>query len=185
MLIDNYDSFTYNIVEMLHCLNMHSIQIVYNDQISIDEAKKFDKIIISPGPATPRESGNIIDIIQALSSTHSILGICLGHQAIAEAFGANLIQLSLPHHGFQTEITTHQAHRIFNHIEMPCKVGLYHSWRVNDKEIPACLEITSYSKEGHIMSLRHRMYDVHGLQFHPESYMTSQGNIMLNNFLQA
>jgi anthranilate synthase component II len=182
LLIDNYDSFTYNIVELLRSLDLQNITVVFNNQITVLQAAKYDKIIISPGPATPIESGNIIEIIQALSPTHSILGICLGHQAIAEAFGASLIQLALPHHGYQTEIEAHKPHRIFNEIEMPCKVGLYHSWMVDASHFPACLEITSFSNDGHIMSLQHKEYDVSGIQFHPESYMTKHGKQMLGNF---
>jgi anthranilate synthase component 2 len=185
LLIDNYDSFTYNIVEQLRCLQINEIQIKKNDEIDAHKASHYDKIIISPGPATPRESGNIISIIRSLTSTHSILGICLGHQAIAEALGGKLSQLSNPLHGYQTTIKTNKSHSIFKGIDMPCKVGLYHSWYVDENHLPDCLEITSHSKEGIIMSIKHKLFDIHGVQFHPESYMTKDGLEIIKNFLGA
>ncbi len=214
LLIDNYDSFTYNIVELLRQLNVHELSIYKNDEIGIKDARHFDKIILSPGPATPSESGNMLDIIKVLSPTHSILGICLGHQAIAEAFGASLRNEPVPYHGFQTNIHIVNEHRIFRcptpvvqvkeslhatHSDLPSTknnlrtsniefrtsmhVGLYHSWTVDEKNFPSCLEITSYSNEKNIMSIRHKEYDVHGMQFHPESYMTEYGKEIMGNFL--
>jgi anthranilate synthase component II len=184
LLIDNYDSFTFNIVELLRSIGCGDLSVILNDKIDIEAASNFDKIIISPGPATPQESGNILHVIQSLASTKSILGICLGHQAIAVAFGGKLIQLNKPHHGFSTEIIHHKPHHIFNNLAMPCKVGLYHSWMVDEVNLPSNLQVTSYSKEGHVMSLRHHEFDVHGVQFHPESYMTENGKMMMKNFLK-
>ncbi len=218
LLIDNYDSFTFNIVELLRQLQVSDFTVIKNDEINSEEAGRYDKLIISPGPAIPSESGNILPIIQALSPTHPILGICLGHQAIAEAFGAKLRNEAIPYHGFQTEIRIIQEHRLFrspmsdqpfvasgqcpeNFIHTKdtdsqtntlisnikhltsLKVGLYHSWSVDETDFPACLQITSYSNEGNIMSLRHKEFDVHGVQFHPESYMTAHGKELLANFL--
>lgn len=185
LLIDNYDSFTYNIVELLRQLNYKNISIYKNDAINIKVAKQFDKIIISPGPATPKESGNILSIIKALSPTHAILGICLGHQAIAEIFGATLKNEKHPFHGFQTNLSFVKPHKIFsfNKKYQKIKVGLYHSWSVSEKDFPSCLEITSYSTEKKIMSIKHKLFDVHGVQFHPESFMTEYGKEMIAGFL--
>lgn len=189
LLIDNYDSFTFNIVEILRRLQCEHVTVVKNDQISIHDAKKFDKIIISPGPSIPTQSGNIIQIIQGLGPTHSILGICLGHQAIAEAFGAKLKNLPNPFHGFQTKLNQVLNDRVLNDLsENNAKgitIGLYHSWVVDPFEFPSSLVVTSYSSENHIMSLRHIEFDIHGLQFHPESYMTPLGRKMIENWLRG
>lgn len=185
LLIDNYDSFTYNIVELLRQLKMDDISIKRNNEVDIEQAHQFDKIIISPGPATPRESGNILEIIKALSPSRSILGICLGHQAIAEVFGARLHNMPNPYHGYQTELNLLIPHKLFAFHKDKCniKVGLYHSWVVEDNEFPDSLEITSKSTEGFIMSIKHKMFDVHGIQFHPESYMTEFGKEIIKGFL--
>lgn len=185
LLIDNYDSFTYNIVEVLRQLNIKEISIVKNNEISVDQARQFDKIIISPGPATPSESGNILEIIEALAPSHSILGICLGHQAIAEVFGGQLRNMSHPYHGYQTQLEILKPHKIFSFDEgiQKLKVGLYHSWVVEETNFPDSLEITSKSTEDHIMSFKHKTFDVHGVQFHPESYMTVFGKEIIAGFL--
>lgn len=187
LLIDNYDSFVYNIVELLRRLHYTGIDIKKNDEISVEEAREYTHILISPGPATPRESGNIIEIIKALAPTHQILGICLGHQAIAEAFGATLTQLSHPQHGHQSEIISVTDARMFKGIQVderhPFQIGLYHSWLVDKIDFPECLEITSLNREDQIMSLRHRDYPVSGIQFHPESYMTPLGEVLIENWM--
>lgn len=183
LLIDNYDSFTFNIVELLKQLAVIDFTVCKNDEIDSYQAEQFDKIIISPGPALPAQSGNIIHIIQSLATTHSILGICLGHQAIATAFGGGLVNEMLPFHGFQTQLNQVEDHYIFNHIPHPIKVGLYHSWTVDETQLPECLQITSYSTENRIMSVKHKTYDIHGVQFHPESFMTDYGKLILQNFL--
>ena len=183
LLIDNYDSFTYNIVELLRSLSISNFTLVKNE-VSIAEASGYSKIILSPGPATPSESGNILGIIKALGATHSLLGICLGHQAIAQAYGATLRQLEHPYHGFQTRLNITERHKIFDFPhQSDLVVGLYHSWVVDEQEFPDCLTITSRSHENHIMSIRHKTHDVHGVQFHPESYMTGYGREMLSAFL--
>lgn len=184
LLIDNYDSFTYNIVELLRQAQQYDVSVVKNDAITISEAALYDKIILSPGPATPSEAGNMKAIIQALAPTHSILGICLGHQAIAEVFGARLRNLEKPFHGFRTTLQILNNHQIFKGLaSSSIQIGLYHSWVVDEQNFPTCLEITSRSNEQHIMSLKHTTYDVHGIQFHPESYMTDFGLLMIENFL--
>lgn len=183
LLIDNYDSFTFNIVEMLRQLNVTNLSVVKNDEISVEEAQLFDKIIISPGPATPNESGNILEIIQLLSPTKSILGICLGHQAIAEAFGGKLINLEKPFHGFRTKHTITEDCNLFKNLPSEFQIGLYHSWVVEKETLPDCLQIISLSTENNIMSLKHKHFDVQGIQFHPESFMTEYGKEILRNFI--
>lgn len=194
LLIDNYDSFTYNIVELLRQLHVTDYVLRTNDEVAVDYAAGFDAIILSPGPATPKESGNLLPVISALAPTHPILGICLGHQAIAQAFGGKLRNEALPYHGFQTTIHVVKPHLLFNGLPRdendsilpaPFKAGLYHSWSVDEHDFPGDLEVTAYAAEGNIMALRHRRYNVHGLQFHPESYMTAFGREMVENFLKS
>ena len=182
LLIDNYDSFTYNIVDALRSLTNEEVDVLKNDEVTPSIASTYDKLIISPGPATPSESGYVLEVIDQLKSTHSILGICLGHQAIAQCLGATLVQLDRPRHGYITHLQVLEPHAILPSAA-PIQVGLYHSWTVSPHSLPDDLVITSLSTEGHIMSLRHRHYDLHGVQFHPESYMTPQGNEMLQRFL--
>jgi anthranilate synthase component 2 len=171
-------------VELLRQSGYADFHLLKNDEINVQDARFFDKIIISPGPATPAESGNILEIIEAHAPTHPILGICLGHQAIALSFGAKLKNIESPCHGFQTEIEVIASHKIFAFDERTFKAGLYHSWVVEDAGFPECLQITSRSKENYIMSFKHQQYDVHGVQFHPESYMTEYGKEMLSAFLK-
>lgn len=184
LLIDNYDSFTFNIVEILRLLNVTDLSIVKNNEISVEHASHFDKIIISPGPATPQESGNILDIIQQLSPTKSILGICLGHQAIAVAFGGTLLNLARPFHGFSTQLKMIEAGYLFKNLPAAFQIGLYHSWIVDKETLPSCLQITAVSSEKIIMSIKHKTFDVQGIQFHPESFMTEFGKEMFVNWLE-
>ena len=186
LLIDNYDSFTYNIVALLHQLSVTTLDIYKNDQITVAEAAQYDKIIISPGPATPHESGNVLAIIDALAPTHPILGICLGHQALGIAFGATLKNLPQPYHGYQTTLNILKPHKIYAKLssDKPIKVGLYHSWVVDDQQLPASLLVTAISAEGYIMSIKHQVYESHGIQFHPESYMTDMGKELMQGFLK-
>lgn len=192
LLIDNYDSFTYNIVELLRQFPSVDLDLRMNDEVSIAEASGYDAIILSPGPATPKESGNLLDIITALAPTHPMFGICLGHQAIAQAFGATLRNEKKPFHGFQTTVEVMKPHLLFDglprsgndsNLPTPFKAGLYHSWSVSEADFPSELAITAYSAEGNIMALRHKTYRLHGVQFHPESYMTEYGKEMMANFL--
>jgi anthranilate synthase component 2 len=193
LLIDNYDSFTYNIVALLQQLEVDDLTLRKNDEIEAAEASLYDAILLSPGPALPVASGNLLDIVRQLAPTHPILGICLGHQAIAEAFGGCLRNEALPYHGYQTSLRFVKPHHLFDGLprdaedaNLPAsfKVGLYHSWSVDETNLPEALEVTAYSTEGNIMAMRHKTYNVHGVQFHPESYMTEYGKELIWNFLK-
>ena len=169
LLLDNYDSFTYNLLHVVKELGATDIEVVRNDQIELDEVDRFDKIILSPGPGIPEEAGLLLPIIKRYAPTKSILGVCLGHQAIGEAFGARLENLKEVYHGVQTPVSIIRQDLLFEGLGKEIPVGRYHSWVV--------------SREGQIMALRHRTYDVHGIQFHPESVLTPQGKEIIKNFL--
>ncbi len=185
LLLDNYDSFTYNLLHVVKELGYTDIEVFRNDRISLDEVNRFDKIILSPGPGIPAEAGLLLPIIKQYAPTKSILGVCLGHQAIGEAFGATLENLVEVYHGVQTLIEIAGKDILFQDLEHEIPVGRYHSWVVSRNHFPDSLEITAESKEGQIMALRHCTYDVHGIQFHPESVLTPQGKIIIHNFLKA
>lgn len=185
LLLDNYDSFTYNLLHVVKELGHTDVEVFRNDRISVDEAGRFDKIILSPGPGIPQEAGLMLPIIKRYAAEKSILGVCLGHQAIGEAFGADLENLAEVYHGVQTPIDLTGEDRLFHGLEREIPVGRYHSWVVSRNNFPDCIEITALSKEGQIMALRHRAYDVHGIQFHPESVLTPQGKTIIQNFLNA
>lgn len=184
LLLDNYDSFTYNLYHLIKEQGETNIDVVRNDKISIEEVDAYDKIILSPGPGIPEEAGLLLPIIKKYAPTKQILGVCLGHQAIGEVFGATLENLRQVYHGIQTPIDIVAPDPIFKGLGKEILGGRYHSWIVNRKSIPDCLEITALSKEGYIMGLRHKTYNVHGIQFHPESVLTPQGKTIINNFLQ-
>lgn len=185
LLLDNYDSFTYNIVELLRQLHITDFTVRFNDQITISEASDYSHIILSPGPATPSASGMLLPIIQALYSTHALLGICLGHQAIAEALGGNLVQVTIPYHGYQTRVHVLTPSKIFQRIPNTFEVGLYHSWLVDSNTLPPELLVTARSRENNIMAIQHQSLPVYGVQFHPESYMSEYGAQLVQNFLYA
>lgn len=184
VLIDNYDSFTYNLLHVVKELGANHVEVIRNDQIELDEVERFDKIILSPGPGIPKEAGLLLPIIERYAATKSILGVCLGHQAIGEAFGAKLTNLTEVCHGIQTPITLNGDEELFAGLGSELLVGRYHSWVVSREGFPACLEVTATSQEGQIMALRHRTLNVHGIQFHPESVLTPQGKIIIQNFLK-
>jgi len=184
LVLDNYDSFTYNLVQMIEEIVIEKVDVFRNDQISLDDVDRYDKIILSPGPGIPEEAGILLDLIKKYAPTKSILGVCLGQQAIAEAFGGSLINLSEIYHGVATESTKVSEHRIFQNLPDMLEVGRYHSWAVNPEDFPEELEITSIDKNGMIMSLKHKIYDVHAVQFHPESILTPDGKQILENFLK-
>lgn len=183
LVFDNYDSFTYNLVQMIEQIIDSEVDVVRNDQIALEDIEKYDKIILSPGPGIPEEAGILLDVIKKYAPTKSIFGVCLGQQAIAEAFGGSLINLSEIYHGIATESKQIKEHSIFRNLPEILEVGRYHSWAVNPEDFPDELEITSVDDKGMIMSLKHKTYDVHAVQYHPESILTPQGTQILENFL--
>src|ERR1700750_3272260 len=177
LVFDNYDSFTYNLVHLVEKIMHLKVDVHRNDKIPLDEVAKYDKIILSPGPGIPSEAGLLLPLIAAYAPTKSILGVCLGHQAVAEAFGAKLINLSKVFHGVATDITISKKNHLSQNyvlkgLPAQISVGRYHSWVVSDEQFPADLEITARDESNYIMGLQHRRYDVQGVQFHPESVLT-------------
>lgn len=181
-MIDNYDSFTYNLVHLVKELGAE-IEVFRNDQFELPELERFEKIMLSPGPGIPEEAGKLIDVIREYAGKKPILGICLGEQAIGEFFGGKLVNLSDVFHGVQTPAHIVSSDPIFNDMEKDIVVGRYHSWVVDAESIPPCLEVTCISDEGQVMALRHRNYDIRGIQFHPESVLTPEGKKMINNWI--
>ncbi len=184
LVFDNYDSFTYNLVQMIEEIVGHEVDVIRNDQIPLGEIEKYDKIILSPGPGIPEEAGILLDLIKTYAPTKSIFGVCLGQQAIAEAFGGSLINLSEIFHGVATDAKQTQEHELFNGLPEILQVGRYHSWAVNPDDFPEDLMVTSVDNQGMIMSLKHKKYDVHGVQYHPESILTPNGRQIIENFLK-
>ncbi|MGR4859864.1 anthranilate synthase component II [Bacteroides pyogenes] len=184
LLLDNYDSFTYNLLHAVKELGAKEVEVVRNDRITIEEVERFDRIILSPGPGLPEEAGLLLPVIRRYAPTKSILGVCLGHQAIGEVFGARLSNLKEVYHGMQTPVSITGNDRIFEGLGRELSVGRYHSWVVSREGFPDCLEVTAESEEGLIMALKHKTYDVHGIQFHPESVLTPMGKDMIRNFLK-
>ncbi len=182
LVIDNYDSFTYNLVHYLEDLDCE-VMVKRNDQLTIEEVDAFDKIVLSPGPGIPDEAGLLKEIIAEYAPTKSIFGVCLGQQAIAEVFGGSLINLDEVYHGIATKIKVVKDDILFDGMSKEIEVGRYHSWVV-DPNMPEVLEVTSVDKNGQIMSLRHKNYDVCAVQFHPESVLTPQGKQILKNWLK-
>ena len=183
LVFDNYDSFTYNLVQIIERILTQKVDVIRNDQITLEEIEKYDKIILSPGPGIPEEAGILLDLIKKYAPTKSILGVCLGQQAIAEAFGGSLINLSEIYHGVATEAIQTNEHKLFKDLPQTLEVGRYHSWAVNPENFPDELEVTSSDSKGMIMSLKHKTYDVHGVQYHPESILTPDGEQIIKNFL--
>ncbi len=184
LVFDNYDSFTYNIVHALKKLGYNDVEVHRNDQIALAEIARFDKIILSPGPGVPSESGILLDLIRTYAASKSILGVCLGEQAIAEAFGGKLINLPEVHHGVTSEIQVLENDVLFNNLPGKMTVGRYHSWAVEKGSLPDCLKVTAVDESGMIMALAHKQFDVRGVQFHPESVLTPEGEEMLRNWLE-
>lgn len=183
LVFDNYDSFTYNIVHALRDTGENP-DVIRNDKISLDEVEKYDKIIISPGPGIPHEAGLLMKLLERYAATKSILGICLGHQAIGEYFGANLQNLSEVYHGVSTPVIRIKEDYLFEGLPEEFNVGRYHSWVVDKVGFPDNLEIIVQDKEGMIMGLRHKKYDIRGIQFHPESVLTPNGIKIIENWLR-
>ena len=186
LVFDNYDSFTYNLVHLVEKITGERVDVYRNDQIALADVDAYDKIILSPGPGIPEEAGLLLPLIKQYAATKSILGVCLGHQAIAEAFGGSLINLSTVFHGVATPIKIGNIKsEILQGLPETIEVGRYHSWIVNEKDFPAELEITATDENGYIMALQHKTLDVQGVQFHPESVLTPDGEKILRNWLKA
>ena len=185
LVLDNYDSFTYNLVHYLEELTGERVTVARNDEITIEQAAAFDLIVLSPGPGIPDEAGIMKELILKLAPVKSILGICLGMQAIGEVFGGHLTNLEKIYHGVATEIrVTDPSETLFLGLPKAFKGGRYHSWVVDEDTLPACLKITATDENGMIMGITHKQYDVSGLQFHPESVLTENGKLILSNWLK-
>lgn len=183
VIIDNYDSFTYNLSHLLKELGA-DVTVVRNDKFELKDLEQYDKIVLSPGPGIPSEAGLLLDVIRTYAGRKPILGVCLGHQAIGEVFGASLENLKEVYHGVQTEGTQMGNDYIFEGLPERVMIGRYHSWVVAKDSVPECLEVTAMSDDGEIMAMRHRQYDIHGIQFHPESVLTPEGKTIVGNFLK-
>lgn len=185
LVIDNYDSFTYNLVHLLTELGQSELDVYRNDKISPQEALRYDKILLSPGPGIPSEAGNMPEIIKACAPTKNILGVCLGHQGLAEYFGAKLLNLSEVFHGKETPIKLYpQKDSLFTDLPEQVQAGRYHSWVVEKQNLPPELLVTAEDQQGQLMAFKHKDLNVRGIQFHPESIMTSTGKKMLENWLR-
>lgn len=183
LVIDNYDSFTYNLVHLLQELDQ-AYEVVRNDKFALEDVASYDKILLSPGPGIPEEAGLLLEVIRTYAPTKSILGICLGQQAIAEVFGGKLYNMPKPLHGVATDIiVTDEEEVLFKDFPRNSKIGRYHSWAVDKEALPAELKITALDSDGVIMALTHREYDVRGMQFHPESVLTDNGKKLIENWI--
>lgn len=182
VIIDNYDSFTYNLAHLVKELGAE-VDVYRNDQFELPQLEPYDKIILSPGPGIPSEAGLLLDVIRTYAGKKPMLGVCLGHQAIGEVFGAKLTNLSQVYHGVATDCEHFDNDPIFKDIPKHFEVGRYHSWVVDKDGFPDCLEITAVSPDGQIMGLRHKQFAIHGIQFHPESVLTPLGKNIMNNWL--
>lgn len=183
VIIDNYDSFTYNLAHLVKQLGA-KVEVFRNDQFTLNQLERFTKIILSPGPGIPEEAGLLMDVIRTYAGRKPMLGVCLGHQAIAEVFGGKLVNLKEVYHGIATEGTQFGNDPIFGGLSKRIIMGRYHSWVVDRAGFPDCLEVTAMSDDGQIMALRHRNYNIHGIQFHPESVLTPEGATIVRNWLQ-
>lgn len=183
LVIDNYDSFTYNLVHLLQELN-RSYVVVRNDKFELADVDQYEKILLSPGPGIPEEAGLLLDVIRTYAPSKSILGICLGQQAIAEVFGGKLYNMPKPLHGVATAIeVVDREEELFQNFPADAKIGRYHSWAVDPQSLPASLKVTAVDPDGVIMALSHTEYDVKGMQFHPESILTDHGKTLIENWL--
>jgi anthranilate synthase component II len=189
LVFDNYDSFTYNLVHLVEKIMHIKVDVYRNDQLPMEKVKAYDKIILSPGPGIPEEAGTLLPLIKEYAASKSILGVCLGHQAIGQAFGGTLVNLSTVYHGVATPIQVRSEESgvrspLFNTLPDTIEVGRYHSWVVCDEGFPSSLEVTARDENNYIMALQHKTYDVQGVQFHPESVLTPVGEIIMRNWLK-
>ena len=184
-IIDNYDSFTYNLSHLVKSMGA-DVSVLRNDRFCLDDLDAADRIILSPGPGIPQEAGLTLSVIDRYKGVKPILGVCLGHQAIGEYFGAHLVNLSEVYHGVQTSATLVRPDPLFRGLPSSFQVGRYHSWAVEDGDsLPSCLEVIAKSPDDCIMALRHTAYDICGVQFHPESVLTPQGSVILSNWMEG
>lgn len=184
LVFDNYDSFTYNLVHLVEKLLHQKVEVYRNDQLPLEKVKEFDKIILSPGPGIPAEAGLLLPLIREYAPSKSILGVCLGHQAIGEAFGGKLVNLSTVYHGVATPVRIVNGQKgLFKGFPGEFEAGRYHSWIISDEGFPEELEVTARDEKNYIMALQHSKYDVQGVQFHPESILTPEGEHILRNWL--
>jgi anthranilate synthase component II len=191
LVFDNYDSFTYNLVHLVEKIIGNKVDVARNDQIPLEDVDKYEKIILSPGPGLPSEAGSLLPLIKQYASSKSILGVCLGHQAIGEVFGGKLVNLSKVYHGVASPVRLMQREKpvnvanvdLFNGMNDGFMAGRYHSWVIDPAGFPDTLEITATDDSGHIMALRHKTYDILGVQFHPESVLTPHGELIMRNWL--
>ena len=185
LVFDNYDSFTYNLVQYVEKVIQARVDVFRNDKISLAEINKYDKILLSPGPGLPSEAGILMNVIKEYSPKKSILGVCLGQQAIGEVFGGELVNLDSVYHGVATEMQVIKEDVLFKGLPKKFKAGRYHSWVVDEKKFPSELEITVTDENGYVMGLRHKKFDVRGVQFHPESILTEHGLEMIKNWIES
>ena len=183
LVLDNYDSFTYNLVHLIEKVSNISFEVIRNDKISLEDVKAFDKILLSPGPGLPKDAGIMPELIKHYGSTKSILGVCLGLQAIGEAYGASLKNLDTVFHGLATPITIVSDDLLFKNCPKTFTVGRYHSWVINNQTLTGDLQTTSVDSDGNIMAVKHCTHDVRGVQFHPESILSQYGETMMENWL--
>lgn len=183
LVLDNYDSFTYNLVHYIEKVSGMRPDVFRNDKINVEDAGRYEKILLSPGPGIPSEAGILVELIRRYAPTKSILGICLGQQAIGEVFGGKLMNLDSVFHGVATEMEVTADDPLFRDIPKKFMAGRYHSWVVDEKSFPAELEVTVRDQQGLVMGLRHRKFDVRGVQFHPESILTEHGEQMIKNWI--
>jgi anthranilate synthase component 2 len=189
LVFDNYDSFTYNLVHLVEKIIRVKVDVYRNDRIELEKVNEYDRIILSPGPGIPEEAGMLLPLIKEYAASKSILGVCLGHQAIGQAFGGRLVNLETVYHGVATTIETGTQKskvksELFKGLPGRIEVGRYHSWIVSDEQFPEELEVTARDANGYIMALQHKEYDVQGVQFHPESVLTPDGETILRNWLK-
>jgi len=186
LVLDNYDSFTYNLIHYVKELTDSTVDVFRNDKIALENVGQYDKILLSPGPGIPKEAGILLDVIKTYAPTKSILGVCLGHQAIAEAFGGEIYNLPNVYHGVETKMKVMDTNEpLFKNVPEVFVAGRYHSWNVVNTNLPDCFNITVEDTEGIIMGITHKEYNVRGVQFHPESVLTPDGKTMIENWLKV
>jgi anthranilate synthase component 2 len=185
LVFDNYDSFTYNLVNYVEKVSNANVDVFRNDKISLEAIGKYDKILLSPGPGLPAESGILLDVIKEYAAKKSILGVCLGLQAIGVVYGGKLVNLESVYHGVATEMDIVKEDILFKGIPNKFKAGRYHSWVIDAKTFPDELEITVKDENGYVMGLKHKKFDIHAVQFHPESILTEHGELMIKNWIES